>query len=88
MKTPKPGQFCNINGAIFRAKKRVNGCEGCALNDLLLCPNIVDSRTNDEKPLECLENNIIFVKVQFFSLGVGRSSIMLFSPNVYFTITL
>ena len=44
MKTPKPGQYTWINGVQYRAKRRICGCNGCALDDLLRCPNIVDSR--------------------------------------------
>lgn len=62
MKTPKPGQFCTIGGIVYRAKKRTNECQGCALNNLFLCPNIVDRRTNKPE-LECELNNIILTKV-------------------------
>jgi hypothetical protein len=62
MKTPKPGQLCTINGAIFRAKKRTNGCKGCALNDFFLCPNIVDRR-KDNPELECEVTGIILTRV-------------------------
>lgn len=62
MKTPKPGQFCTINGTVYRAKKRIRDCQGCALDNILLCPNIVDRRK--EKPeLECELNNIILIRV-------------------------
>lgn len=62
MKTPKPGQFCTINGVLYRAKKRINNCSGCALDNILLCPNIVDRRK--AKPeLDCELNNIILIKV-------------------------
>lgn len=62
MKTPKPGQFCTIDGVVYRAKKRTNECQGCALDSLILCPNIVDKRY--EKPkLECVLNNIILSRV-------------------------
>lgn len=63
MKTPKPGQFCTINGVVYRAKKRESlSCYGCALNSPILCPNIVDIR-NGKRPLECSGNGIIFYKV-------------------------
>lgn len=62
MKTPKAGQFCVLNGIYYRAKKRTNGCQGCSLDSLLLCPNIVDKRK--EKPeLECELNNIILTRI-------------------------
>lgn len=63
MKTPKPGQLCTINGVIYRAKKRSKGCRGCALDDYTLCPNIVDSRSDGSRPLNCGINNIILVRV-------------------------
>ena len=62
MKTPKPGQFCTIGGVVYRAKKRTHECDGCALDSLILCPNIVDLRKNKPE-LECVLNNIILVRV-------------------------
>ena len=61
MKTPKPGQFCTINKRVYRAKHRTNGCAGCALNDLIMCPNITDFRSRPV--LECALNDIILVRV-------------------------
>ena len=58
MKTPKPGQLTVIDGIYYRAHKRTNGCYGCALKSIVLCPNVVDAR-NGVKPLECATNNII-----------------------------
>lgn len=62
MKTPKPGQFCTINKTVYRAKRRTNGCYGCALNNFISCPNIVDSR-NGTPALECAINDIILTRV-------------------------
>lgn len=62
MKTPKPGQFCTINGIVYRAKKRVKDCNGCALDNILLCPNIVDRRQGKPE-LDCELNDIILIKV-------------------------
>lgn len=52
MKIPKPGQFFKFNGFRYQTRKRTNGCKGCVLDDIILCPNIVDSR-NGTPPLEC-----------------------------------
>lgn len=60
MKTPKPGQFMFINNKLCRAAKRTNGCKGCILDDIYLCPNISDKRYH--KGLNCEENGIIIVK--------------------------
>ena len=62
MKTPKPGQFCIINGTLYRGKRRQNGCNGCALNDIFRCPNVTDSRST-KKPFDCIINDIILIKV-------------------------
>ncbi len=64
MKTPKPGQLCTINEAVFRAKKREPGagCKGCALEDIDLCPNVVDSR-NGVPVLNCSINDIILKRI-------------------------
>lgn len=61
MKTPKPGQFCTINKTLYRAKRRTDGCFGCALDNIFLCPNVVDCRS--KKTLQCAANGIILVKV-------------------------
>ena len=61
MKTPKPGQICKIDDVLYRARKRTNGCHGCVLDNVFLCPNIVDSR-NGVRQLNCTENNIILTK--------------------------
>lgn len=61
MKTPKPGQLCTINNVVYRAKRRdiesIYPCTGCALDNLLLCPNIVGPK------LECSSYGIILVRV-------------------------
>lgn len=62
MKTPKPGQLCTVGQVVYRAKKRHAGCKGCDLDDLLLCPNIVDRR-KETPPLTCEANGIILKRV-------------------------
>ena len=63
MKTPKPGQLCTINNVVYRAKRRTHKCNGCALNDIFMCPNVRDSR-NGTPALECSINDIILVRVE------------------------
>lgn len=63
MKTLKAGQFCTINNVVYRVKRRTTlSCEGCALNSVFLCPNIVDMK-NGHKEFDCANEGIIFVKV-------------------------
>lgn len=57
-KYPKPGQYCSVNGVVYRAVKRTNGCQGCNLNNLLTCPGIIDSKTK-EKEIDCTTQNIV-----------------------------
>ena len=59
-KKRKPGQIANVTGKMLRCTKREFGCEGCVLNDILLCPNCVK---NGEKE-DCIENKIIFIPVK------------------------
>lgn len=66
MKTPKPGQLVTINNVVYRAKRRKNGCTGCALDNPFTCPNIQDSRKEAPRQLECLINDIILVRVNCF----------------------
>ncbi len=62
MKTPRPVQFCTVNGVLFGAKKRTDGCQGCALDDIIMCPNVTDSR-NGTPVLERAIKDIILVRV-------------------------
>ena len=62
MKTPKPGEFFWLNRVLYQARKRKDGCKGCALYDISMCPNVVDSR-NGVRELQCQQNNIILTKV-------------------------
>lgn len=62
MKKPKPGQFCYINNKLFRFAKRTNGCIGCVLNEIWLCPAIVDRRYNNV-PFNCAGDGVIIVNV-------------------------
>lgn len=61
MKSIKPGRFYWHNGTLFKAYKRTNGCEGCALDSFFVCPN-VKTKANKNRP-ECELNRIIFHKV-------------------------
>lgn len=63
MKVSKPGQLCTINRVVYRAKSRTYKCYGCALNNLIDCPNIVDFR-NGHVQIACAENDIILVRVK------------------------
>lgn len=62
MKHYKPGQLCNINGTLYRAKRREFCCKGCALDDIRTCPNIGTPK-GEENPYACSQDDIIFVKV-------------------------
>lgn len=62
MKTPKPGQLITLNNCVYRAKKRTFGCNGCDLNSITLCPNIVDRRF-EEPPLLCGITGIILKRI-------------------------
>lgn len=53
----KPGQIRNITGKLVRCKKRIFGCDGCILNDILLCPRMIKNSN-----LNCIEDGVIFVK--------------------------
>lgn len=56
-----PGRLYSHNGKIFRIKKQTNGCVGCALNKIVLCPNIeVTNSTNNHFP--CDTNGIILIE--------------------------
>ena len=58
----KPGQFYWHNKKVLlRAKKKHNGCEGCILDHVLLCPNIVLSNQKNQELVRC--EDVIFVKV-------------------------
>jgi hypothetical protein len=58
-KKRRPGQIANVSGKVLRCAKREFGCEGCVLNDILLCPN----RVKNGETEDCIENKIIFIPV-------------------------
>ena len=60
MKHRKPGQIAKIDGKMLRCKKREFGCEGCVLNDMLLCPCVI---SNHPDPPNCIDDGIIFINV-------------------------
>lgn len=59
----KPGQLHIINTVLYRAKTAENGCHGCDLNSIKLCPCITDLRKDTPK-YDCRLSGIIFKKVQ------------------------
>ena len=61
MKKIRPGQFYWHLGHLFRAARRTNGCKGCILDDIIICPNVHTKTNRDTRP-DCEENRIIFVK--------------------------
>lgn len=58
----KPGQIHTIHGTRYRAKRSENHCQGCDLNSIKLCPNIVDLRT-EKQPYDCILSGVIFKKL-------------------------
>lgn len=62
MKTPKPGQFANINGVIVRAVTRKSGCKGCMFDNLFGCPRMKDERSKESR-IDCELAGIIFKKI-------------------------
>lgn len=58
----KAGKIYTINNVVYQARKRTNGCRGCAFNNVLLCPNVVDRRSR-ENQISCQLDNVILVKL-------------------------
>ena len=57
----KPGQFATIHNTLYRCTRGTNGCEGCDLNSIKLCPNIVGK--GEQPKYDCNLSGIIFKKV-------------------------
>lgn len=55
----KPGQLITIKNIRYRVKKREDGCKGCALDDITLCPCVVDRRLGGEPKYNCFASGII-----------------------------
>ena len=56
-----PGRVYKINNVIVRAKRQYN-CNGCIFNNPFSCPRVSDSKnTENEEPLTCIEDGVIFV---------------------------
>lgn len=62
----KPGQFATIKNVLYRAKKQENGCEGCALASVFLCPNVKFRQKDDNNwpKLDCYTHDVILIKVE------------------------
>ena len=45
-----------------RIKRATNGCEGCILDNLAVCPNILVKGENEEERPHCELQEVIFVK--------------------------
>ena len=59
----KPGQFCMLNGKLYRAKRKTAGCQGCAFSrNVFTCPAVINSRHQTSK-LDCDMDMIILTKV-------------------------
>lgn len=53
----KPGQLITIDNVVYQARKKVNGCLGCDLNNPIICPCMKDSRF--EQKYNCTMYGII-----------------------------
>jgi hypothetical protein len=63
MKHFKPGQIVTIRNHIYRVKKRIFHCNGCALDNIFMCPMIRDSRDIFNDDFNCGIDNVIFVRI-------------------------
>lgn len=63
MTAPKPGQLVTINKIVYRAVKRQDGCLGCDLNDIILCPMVVDRRFEEPK-INCALHDVILKRIK------------------------
>lgn len=55
-----PGRIYKINGIIVRAKRQYD-CNGCIFNNPFSCPRVNDSKDQNEEPLSCIEDGVIFI---------------------------
>lgn len=63
MKKLKPGQLCTVNRTVYRAQRKINGCEYCDFDgNIFMCPAIINSKTLTVK-VNCHRDNIVLVKV-------------------------
>ena len=51
-----------IHGTLYRAKKRQDGCSGCALDNFFVCPSI--KTKNSGSLIDCYSMGIIFELVK------------------------
>lgn len=59
----KPGRLITLNNAVYQAKLRENGCEGCDRNSINLCPMIVDRRF-EEPRYDCKTYGVILKRIK------------------------
>lgn len=60
MKPLKPGRLVTIGSFVYRAKARTDGCKGCDLDDLTLCPGV---KIKGKSIINCAIDGIILKKV-------------------------
>lgn len=61
MRKIKLGCIYNPMGHNVRAVRRTNGCNGCIYEKMIPCPNSIVKGSKKE-PIDCIVNDIIFVK--------------------------
>lgn len=57
----RPGQLCTIKRRVYRAIRGCS-CEGCDLEGIEKCPNILNFASN-KKCIDCNSYNIILKKI-------------------------
>lgn len=57
----KNGQLITIGTCVYKARRRINGCHGCDLNDITLCPCIADSRS--ERRYDCSMYDVLLKRL-------------------------
>lgn len=59
----RPGQLCTLNGSVYRAKRKIAGCEGCYFSkNIFTCPAVINMKSSKCK-LDCQLDGIILHKL-------------------------
>lgn len=56
-----PGRFYSHHGKVYRIKKATFNCDGCLLNTVQKCPNIVCVNNPNQKHFPCDVYGVILV---------------------------
>ena len=60
MKPLKPGRFVTLGSFVYRVKARTDGCKGCDLDNLTICPGV---KIKGQSRINCEIDGVILKRI-------------------------